>query len=298
MDDSAFDRLVRSWSCHTPRRLFLASAVATVVTVSAGDHASVKRKKRKCRKSQKRCGKACLPISQCCTSDDCTAGFACTNGTCACVPQCTGRVCGPNGCGGSCGTCSGAADCESVTGQCVTCTPQCAGKTCGPDGCGGTCGSCENGTCASGQCVCQFDEPCSLGQCCPNEQACQDGACAACPATPDACAVEIVCGRTTAVNPLCYCVTSVDDVTTCSSVFINPSQAANCTGDEDCVGLLGFGVEMVCVDVPCLGLGFSKVCMNQGCEDLSPGRARSTSEHDETKAQQAAWQIRPSGRSG
>jgi hypothetical protein len=62
----------------------------------------------------------------------------------ACVPNCTGRQCGTDGCSGSCGTCPGTESC-SPTGQCV-CTPQCAGKTCGPDGCGGSCGVCPNPT--------------------------------------------------------------------------------------------------------------------------------------------------------
>ena len=35
-----------------------------------------------------------------------------------CTPDCTGRECGDDGCGGSCGTCSGAEICN-VTGQCV-----------------------------------------------------------------------------------------------------------------------------------------------------------------------------------
>jgi hypothetical protein len=37
-----------------------------------------------------------------------------------------------------------------------TCTPQCAGKACGDNGCGGTCGTCPSGqTCESGQCKAQ-----------------------------------------------------------------------------------------------------------------------------------------------
>ncbi|MCA9592626.1 MAG: hypothetical protein KC776_04920, partial [Myxococcales bacterium] len=38
---------------------------------------------------------------------------------------------------------------------CGACTPQCGGKQCGPDGCSGSCGSCSGGTTcnASGQCV-------------------------------------------------------------------------------------------------------------------------------------------------
>jgi hypothetical protein len=34
------------------------------------------------------------------------------------------------------------------------CVPDCSGKQCGSDGCGGTCGSCGSGTsCAAGQCA-------------------------------------------------------------------------------------------------------------------------------------------------
>ena len=35
-----------------------------------------------------------------------------------CVPICTGRVCGDDGCGGSCGTCGGSEVCNETTGQC------------------------------------------------------------------------------------------------------------------------------------------------------------------------------------
>ena len=40
------------------------------------------------------------------------------------------------------------------TGAGCQCTPQCSGKTCGDDGCGGSCGNCSgNTTCQSNQCV-------------------------------------------------------------------------------------------------------------------------------------------------
>jgi hypothetical protein len=69
-----------------------------------------------------------------------------------CLPACSGKQCGPDGCGGVCGTCSGATTCSS--GQCV-CVPSCSGKQCGSDGCGGTCGTCASGTsCSNGKCVC------------------------------------------------------------------------------------------------------------------------------------------------
>lgn len=91
----------------------------------------------------------------CIQSGDCCFDFV---AQCTCEPQCDGKNCGPDGCGGSCGAClSGTADpyC-GANGQCgPTCAPQCTGLQCGDDGCGGTCGTCSAGsTCAdSGQCV-------------------------------------------------------------------------------------------------------------------------------------------------
>jgi hypothetical protein len=79
----------------------------------------------------------------------------------ACTPNCAGKTCGPDGCGGSCGNCAPSTTCDS-NGQCVSsCVPKaCAslGYSCGSasDGCGGTlnCGSCQPGySCSSGQCV-------------------------------------------------------------------------------------------------------------------------------------------------
>ena len=70
-----------------------------------------------------------------------------------CQPACAGKSCGPDGCGGTCGTCGSLERCSDA-GACV-CVPQCANKSCGPDGCGGTCGTCGSSqTCtSSGQCL-------------------------------------------------------------------------------------------------------------------------------------------------
>jgi thiol-disulfide isomerase/thioredoxin len=73
-----------------------------------------------------------------------------------CTPDCTGRQCGDNGCGGSCGSCynsSGAVDPALCQQDGTCCTPSCAGKVCGDDGCGSQCGSCGDGLeCVSGAC--------------------------------------------------------------------------------------------------------------------------------------------------
>jgi hypothetical protein len=40
-----------------------------------------------------------------------------------CVPNCSGKACGPDGCGGSCGTCPDGQSCQDSSGQCTaTCT--------------------------------------------------------------------------------------------------------------------------------------------------------------------------------
>ena len=58
-----------------------------------------------------------------------------------CTPSCAGIQCGPDGCGGTCGWCSGSQSCQG--GQCVDpgdCVPDCADQLVGAeDGCGGVC---------------------------------------------------------------------------------------------------------------------------------------------------------------
>lgn len=73
-----------------------------------------------------------------------------------CIPSCSGRDCGDDGCGGVCGTCGEGTAC-SPAGTCepteTGCTPSCAGRQCGDDGCGGSCGACMSGElCQAGTC--------------------------------------------------------------------------------------------------------------------------------------------------
>jgi hypothetical protein len=62
-----------------------------------------------------------------------------------CTPNCNGKECGDNGCGGMCGVCPNGFDC--IEGLCIKeCNPTagCFGKECGPNGCPHGC--MENGT--------------------------------------------------------------------------------------------------------------------------------------------------------
>lgn len=69
----------------------------------------------------------------------------------ACVPDCEGKNCGPDGCRGECGFCTSSCSGSQADHLCMEdgicaaeCCPDCTGKECGSDGCGGECGQCAN----------------------------------------------------------------------------------------------------------------------------------------------------------
>ncbi len=157
-----------------------------------------------CTGGLRNCSGACVDVNanrlHCGDCDrPCAANEDCRSGTCVCVPACTSRTCGPDGCGGTCppgcgtgftcsatGTCTcsgtvcGSACCSAgqVCNAGACCTPNCAGRTCGPDGCGGSCPpGCGTGlTCsATGTCTCS-GTVCGAA-CCPAGDACISGAC-------------------------------------------------------------------------------------------------------------------------
>ncbi len=132
--------------------------------------------------------KVCGADPYCCTTAwdySCLTECAGGCGVSDCKPDCTGKQCGPNGCGGGCGKCMDPNAYCSPTGQCGNvCTPNCAGKSCGDDGCGGTCGTCgadeaciwKTKTCAK---ICDATD--ELG-CCTSEDkvaTCKNGVAAA-----------------------------------------------------------------------------------------------------------------------
>ena len=81
-----------------------------------------------------------------------------------CKPDCTGRKCGDDGCGGSCGNCfnfEGAKDnslCQE-DGLCGEPAPtcNCLSKTCGVDACGNSCGTCPKGYFCNDGDLCEED---------------------------------------------------------------------------------------------------------------------------------------------
>ncbi|MEC9072577.1 MAG: hypothetical protein VX938_09375, partial [Myxococcota bacterium] len=96
------------------------------------------------------CDAECFQVGDCC--EDVCASCGEWFGDNCCASDCSGKVCGDDGCGGSCGSCSPGTLCED--GVCEPCTALCDEKECGDDGCGGVCGVCIQGwSCEEGTCV-------------------------------------------------------------------------------------------------------------------------------------------------
>jgi len=202
----------------------------------------------------------CLP--QCegkeCGDDGCggecgscpeVAPICTADGKCAIeeVCSCDGLECGDDGCGNSCGKCPGTQD-ECKNGQCV-CVPACYGKECGDDGCGGSCGECETGVCLGHQC-CIPD--CALKEC--GDDGCA-GSCGICTGTQDGC-----------VEGLCVCLPACDGKD-CGPDGCGGS-CGDCAGEQDeCQG-------GICVCVPDCGVancgddGCGGLCGGQPCQDI------------------------------
>jgi hypothetical protein len=165
----------------------------------------------------------------CCEGVCCDLGATECNplGLC-CVPNCTGRQCGPDGCGGSCGTCPAGQPC-SEDGRCP-CTPQ----SC-PNGCCDEDGNCQPGntlqSCGTGGEAC---EPCN------DQRICQDGQCVNCSPNcicqgQDFCtdpgAPNTVCFEDDVAERQCFCLVSRAGEPFCGNGSLTPS---DCTTDVDC----------------------------------------------------------------
>jgi hypothetical protein len=158
-----------------------------------------------------------------------------------CFPDCDGRQCGGDGCGGSCGLCGGAQDlCED--GQCV-CQASCEDKECGDDGCEGSCGVCLEG------------------------EVCLDGACDEIPCVPQCDGVE--CGDDSCEGSCGDCAEGWD----CKGgICEEPPCVAQCDGlecgDDGCDGSCGecSGNDQ-CVDGECVCLPACDglQCGDDGC---------------------------------
>ena len=120
----------------------------------------------------------------------CAEGKVCQNNECKCDDQCQGKECGPDGCGGECGSCPDGQECNAG-GSCIpTCTETCVSSDCDCGVvCGTSCGSCELGWTCKDNCHCECQGSCegkqcgddgcgeSCGDCQPNEVCSVDDQC-------------------------------------------------------------------------------------------------------------------------
>lgn len=79
--------------------------------------------------------RTCEPDDNPCTEERCLPA----DGACASLPANGGALCG------SAGSDCTAPSCRCVDGACTPCEPDCAGRVCGADGCTGSCGTCGGG---------------------------------------------------------------------------------------------------------------------------------------------------------
>ncbi|MFN8591776.1 MAG: pentapeptide repeat-containing protein [Thermomicrobiales bacterium] len=168
-------------------------------------------------------------------------------------------LCGTTCCGGEC--CPNATVCNDLGGCCA---PSCGSKVCGPNGCGGSCGSCPQGTACDDNGECQptcSSENCPFGCCTPDGvcaagdtvQTCGTGgaACSVCGGTQTcekqqclACGTDCLCaGQSACTNPFdgnvfctgdCTCVVSVEGEPFCARSY---DISSVCTSSHDCQSL-------------------------------------------------------------
>ena len=199
------------------------------------------------------CEDAQLPINGCEPNAVCDP-----DGTCGmCTPDCNGKECGADGCGGTCGTCDNPElPICSLQGACVgQCDPTpvlCTINTCGDDGCGGSCGTCGAGeSCVAGNCEPDLDPNSCNGICGQIAQggcSCEEG----CEAAGNCCA-----------DFADFCVACTPDCTD------------RVCGDDGCGGDCGACTDPVlntcdemtgqCVDPQCTGFCDMRSCGDDGC---------------------------------
>jgi hypothetical protein len=147
MDSDRFDRIAKTWGASATRRgaLGLVASVVGLIGAPGGAGASCRAHCGMCRRCvHGRCRDRANFTA--CRGGSCKAG-RCVPGGCVsnCVVGETHRECGPNGCGGTCGTCGPGQACDNFIGPDLptTCCKD-FGQVCqpGPHD-GGCCGFCE-----------------------------------------------------------------------------------------------------------------------------------------------------------
>ena len=170
----------------------------------------------------------------------------CVNDDCGCQPDCAGKGCGDDGCGGSCGSCSA---CESVCtdGQCGPALQADSGCHDGDiywkDSCdawGEKKIECEAAGCAEESKVCTGCEEVCAGRECGAQGECDCGTCPAGESCDEGGQCGVLCGDGA-------CADGLEDYCSCAQDCVASTCAGCCTGTEckggDTTGFCGVGGE-------------------------------------------------------
>ena len=163
----------------------------------------------------------------------CGEGMVCKSGSCKCQPDCAGKECGDDGCGGTCGECSEEQECKG--GVC---------KWTEIWSCVGHCNDKPGDEEAPPGLACYCDHSCPVAGDCCNDW------CEACPGMPWA------CDACPGLPPCCYSDADCDDGDMCVEGECFPCQpdcAGKQCGDDGCGGSCGEceGPKMQCVEGEC-----------------------------------------------
>jgi hypothetical protein len=173
-----------------------------------------------------------------------------------CTPSCSGKQCGDDGCGGSCGTCSNGESC--TFGVCVSsCTPSCSGKECGDDGCGGSCGTCSYGKTCNSWGQCESSQPSCTSSYCGSSSAVPGSSPSCycdsqCKSNNDCCpGYDAVCGSSSSTNSGAICSASIpcsssDTCLMLESAATNGMCLASCTNVGDSCATSSSGQLSLC----------------------------------------------------
>ncbi len=207
------------------------------------------------------CDNACFQAGDCCDDVCQTCGDEYPD-QCGCEPDCAGKECGGDGCGGSCGACGGNAYCDGQ-GLCVPyCTPKCSGKECGSDGCGGVCGVCTGNEQCNTQGQCQCVPNCAGKEC--GGDGC-GGSCGTC-GQWETCTGS---GNCAIVTPLCgdgNCMGFLQE--NCDSC---PQDCGQCCGNGQCQAAYNETCQTCAADCgTCCGNNFCEAQYGEDC-DTCPG---------------------------
>lgn len=176
---------------------------------------------------------------------------------CHCTVGASDLACGEDRCvdrvGWHCGSDGTAVEQDGI----CACEPQCNGKACGPDGCGGECGTCKHGQCTDGACITE-GEACDLhsDDDCASSERCVRGPSGSGVCSPDTqgtqcttqfCSTGFVCaGKGTCLARCFYaydcrgdeaCLpTTNPDVSLCWPTC--KALTSGCVGGEQCTGVI------------------------------------------------------------